>query len=174
MPGTHNSTGLAKQYDKHLANGKLLTQIPSSPIHVFCSTDLAYGVNWMFKKQQSGDYEAGFQDTPAGWTVGSAVAASSCFPPVFKPLHLNLDPKALKGGNDQRPIRDKIVREIAFSDGGVYDNLGLEPIWKDLRSCWLPMAEPCSGSAARLGLLGEIGRYIEIPEIRRSPSENAG
>src|SRR6266478_4001766 len=78
IPGTHNSSGLAKQYDEHLTPVKLLKDIPGAPIHVFCTTDLAYGVNWMFKKQQCGDYQAGFQDTPIDWLVSTAVAASSC------------------------------------------------------------------------------------------------
>src|ERR1041385_329658 len=43
VPGTHNSSGLAKEYDQHLTNGKLLKEIPAKPIHIFCSTDLAYG-----------------------------------------------------------------------------------------------------------------------------------
>ena len=98
IPGTHNSSGLANQYDKHLTSGKLLKDIPSAPIHVFCSTDLAYGVNWMFKRQQCGDYQAGFQNTPVDWLVGTVVAASLCFPPVFKPLHLDLDPAKFSGG----------------------------------------------------------------------------
>src|SRR5580704_1751114 len=55
IPGTHNSSSLGKQYDQHLTNGKLLKDIPAAPVHTFCSTDLAYGVNWMFKKQQCGD-----------------------------------------------------------------------------------------------------------------------
>jgi len=122
------------------------------------------GVNWMFKKQQSGDYEAGFQDTPADWIVGVAVAASSCFPPVFKPLQLNLDPKLLKGGKDQRPIRDKIVREITFSDGGVYDNLGLEPIWKDHEVVLASDGGALFRIGGDIGFAWEIGRYIGIPE----------
>jgi len=132
IPGTHNSSGLAKQYDQHLTFGKLLGNIPAAPRHIFCSTDLAYGVNWMFKKVQCGDYQVGFQDTPADWFVSTAVAASSCFPPVFKPLNLNLNPTKLTGGKiPASPQRDKCIREVTFSDGGVYDNLGLEPIWKD-------------------------------------------
>src|ERR1700704_1173584 len=51
IPGTHKSSGLAKQYDQHLTGNKLLKDIPAAPVHVFCSTNLAYGVNWMFKKQ---------------------------------------------------------------------------------------------------------------------------
>jgi NTE family protein len=165
IPGTHNSSSLGKQYDQHLSNGKLLKDIPATPIHIFCSTDLAYGVNWMFKKQQCGDWQAGFQNTPADWSVGTAVAASSCFPPVFKPLHLNLDPGKMVGGNvPPGPQRDKCIREITFSDGGVYDNLGLEPIWKDheiVLSSDGGALFPIDGDT---GFVWEIGRFISIPE----------
>jgi NTE family protein len=34
IPGTHNSSGLAKQYDKHLTSGKLLKDIFGTPIHI--------------------------------------------------------------------------------------------------------------------------------------------
>src|SRR5437763_378399 len=68
IPGIHNSSGLVKQYDQHLTNGKLLKDIPAAPVHIFCSTDLAYGVNWMFKKQECGDWRVGFQNTPADWS----------------------------------------------------------------------------------------------------------
>lgn len=61
IPGTHNSSGLAKQYDQNLTSGKLLKDIPATPVHIFCSTDLAYGVNWMFKKQQCATIRQGFK-----------------------------------------------------------------------------------------------------------------
>ncbi len=165
IPGTHNSQGLAKEYDKSLTNGKALIGIPTTPLHVFCATDLAYGVNWMFKQAECGDYQVGFQPTPADWKLGTAVAASSCFPPVFKPMNLNLDPAKLQGGKvPPGPLRDKCVREITFSDGGVYDNLGLEPIWKD-HDCVLASDGgalfPVGGDT---GFPWEIGRYISIPE----------
>jgi NTE family protein len=146
IPGTHNSTGLAKQYDQHLTNGKLLKDIPPAPIHIFCSTDLAYGVNWMFKKQECGDWRVGFQNTPADWSVATAVAASSCFPPVFKPLRLKL------GG------------EFTLSDGGVYDNLGLEPVWKDHEIVLSSDGGALFHVGADTGFAWEIGRFISIPE----------
>jgi len=165
IPGTHNSSGLAKEYDKHLTNGKLLQDIPTTPIHIFCSTDLAYGISWMFKKLQCGDYQAGFQSTPSEWTVGTAVAASSCFPPVFKPLNLNLDPAKLTGGKiPASPQRDKCIREITFSDGGVYDNLGLEPIWKDHEIVLASDGGALFSLGGDTGFAWEIGRYIGIPE----------
>jgi NTE family protein len=165
VPGTHNSSGLAKQYDQHLTSGKLLQDIFATPVHIFCATDLAYGVNWMFKRKQCGDWQAGFQDTPADWPVGTAVAASSCFPPVFKPLNLNLDPTKLTGGNvPPSPQRDKCIREITFSDGGVYDNLGLEPIWKDHEIVLSSDGGALFPLGGDNGFAWEIGRFISIPE----------
>ena len=165
VPGTHNSSGLAKQYDQHLTFGKLLTNVPATPLHIFCSTDLAYGVNWMFKKLQCGDYQAGFQDTPADWLVSTAVAASSCFPPVFRPLNLNLDPaKLISGKVPASPQRDKCIREITLSDGGVYDNLGIEPIWKDHEIVLSSDGGALFPVGGDNGFAWEIGRFISIPE----------
>ena len=59
-----------------------------------------------------------------------AVAASSAFPPVLSPLTIELDPAAFEpnSGNDlQRP---PFTSEVVLADGGVYDNLGLETVWK--------------------------------------------
>jgi NTE family protein len=146
IPGVHNSVGLAKQYDEHLTAKKLLKDIPAAPVHTFCSTDLDNGVNWMFKKRQCGDYRAGFVDTPADWSVATAVAASSCFPPVFKPLKLN------------------IGRYVSLSDGGVYDNLGLEPIWKDHEIVLSSDGGALFPIGGDTGFLWEISRFISIPE----------
>ncbi len=165
ISGTHNSMGLAKQYDQHLTNGKSLKDIPASPTHIFCSTDLAYGVNWMFKQKQCGDWQAGFQDTPADWKLSTAVAASSCFPPVFKPMALGLDPAKLTGGKiPLSPNRDKCIRDITFSDGGVYDNLGLEPIWKDHEIVLSSDGGALFPLGGDTGFIWEISRFISIPE----------
>jgi NTE family protein len=65
VPDMDNSAQLAHQYNEHLTNGELLSQIRDPPSHVFCSTDLSYGVNWLFKKLECGDYQVGFQSTPS-------------------------------------------------------------------------------------------------------------
>lgn len=165
IPGTHNSSGLAKQYNEHLTNERLLRDIPATPVYIFCSTDLSFGVNWMFKKNQSGDWQAGFQDTPADWSVATAVAASSCFPPIFQPLQLKLDPSLLKGGSAPPGVeRDKYIHEITFSDGGVYDNLGLEPIWKNHEIVLSSDGGALFPIGGDTGFISEISRYISIPE----------
>ena len=165
VPGTHNSEGLAGQYDRNLTGGKSLADIPESPAHVFCSTDLAYGVNWIFRKKQCGDYRAGYQAPEPRWTVGTAVAASSCFPPVFKPMRLGLDPRRLTGGDiSPGPERDKCVRGLTLSDGGVYDNLGLEPIWKNHETVLASDGGALFSVGADTGPVWQVGRYLAIPE----------
>jgi len=165
VPGTHNSLGLAKQYDEHLTSGKLLKDIPSTPTHVFCATDLSCGVDWVFKKQQCGDYQVGFLDTPADWRLSTAVAASSCFPPIFKPLNLDLDPPKLTPGRIPAGAeRDKCIRDLTLSDGGVYDNLGLEPIWKDHEIVLCSDGGALFHVGGDTGFVWEIDRFISIPE----------
>ncbi len=122
---------LAATYRKRVA-GRLLTELPERPRFIFCATDLPFAVNWVFERTRVGDYQAGYASPPKEWQVASAVAASSCFPPVFSPLPVGLRPDQLLGGKaPPGRERDEIVRSIRLSDGGVYDNLGLEPVWKD-------------------------------------------
>jgi NTE family protein len=59
-----------------------VTELPAQPRFVFCATDLAFGVNWVFERSRVGDYQAGYVSPPLDWPLARAVAASSCFPPV--------------------------------------------------------------------------------------------
>jgi NTE family protein len=77
VPGLDNSLQLAHQYEEHLTQGKLLKDIPDTPVHLFYCTDLAYGVNWTFAKKGCGDYQAGYMPLPDDCKVSTAVAASS-------------------------------------------------------------------------------------------------
>ena len=165
IPGLDNSLQLAHQYEEHLTKGRLLKDIPDTPTHVFCCTDLAYGVNWTFAKVECGDYQAGYMPPPDNWKVSIAVAASSCFPPVFKPISLSLDPTKLKDGKATAgPVRDQCIRGMTFSDGGVYDNLGLEPIWKNHEVVLSSDGGALFPVGSDIGFPWEIGRFISIPE----------
>jgi NTE family protein len=93
---------------------------------------MQFGVNWVFERDRIGDYRVGYDTPPTDFSLATAVAASSCFPPVFNPLHLKLDPVRFTGGDfPQGDRRNALVRDIRLTDGGDYDNLGLEPVWKD-------------------------------------------
>ncbi|HEV8119475.1 MAG TPA: patatin-like phospholipase family protein [Candidatus Polarisedimenticolia bacterium] len=107
-----------------------LCDLPESPRIVLCSTDLTYGVNWEFSRHGAQDYRVGRLPEAAEWPLARAVAASACFPPIFGPMRVGALPSAYRGGR-AGPDRDPLLRGIQLSDGGVYDNMGLEPVWKD-------------------------------------------
>jgi len=62
--------------------------------------------------------------------LATAVAASSAFPPFLSPVRLRIPVGSFDtttdGGLQHRPYDSNIV----LTDGGVYDNLGLETAWK--------------------------------------------
>lgn len=126
--------GLIESYEEHLTSMRL-NELPPHPRFVFCSTDMSYGVNWIFERDVMGDYQAGYlSPIPDQWKLAQAVAASSCFPPVFNPFAPKLDPNELRGGKvAPGEERDACVRNLRLTDGGNYDNMGLEPVWKDHR-----------------------------------------
>jgi NTE family protein len=59
-----------------------------------------------------------------------AVAASSAFPPVLSPYALKLDPASFTPGSGEDLQKPPFTSKAVLTDGGVYDNLGLETIWK--------------------------------------------
>lgn len=120
---------LADTYSREIS-ARTLQALPEHPDFVYCATDLPFAVNWVFERERMGDYQAGYVTPPPDYPLARAVAASSCFPPIFSPLKPRLTPADLKGGSDRSPLRDEIVRSLSLTDGGVYDNMGLEPVWK--------------------------------------------
>ena len=75
------------------------------------------------------DYRVGEVKNPT-ISLARAVAASSAFPPVLSPLVLRLYPFMFtpKSGLDLQ--RQPFTSRVVLTDGGVYDNLGLETAWK--------------------------------------------
>jgi NTE family protein len=107
-----------------------LRDLPVTPAFTLCATDLTFGVNWVFTREDAGDYQAGYLNAAAAWPLARAVAASACFPPLFGPLSIRQKPASYQRGKYPRWNSDKLRRRIQLSDGGVYDNMGLEPVWK--------------------------------------------
>jgi len=120
---------------EELTRGMTLPELPDKPRFIFCATDMTFTKSWVCEKERVGDYIAGYAPTSEyPWPVAKAVAASACFPPVFTPMPTDIPAEAYKKGrrgcnepDDFDGLRDK----IRLTDGGVYDNLGLEPVWKD-------------------------------------------
>ena len=82
---------LEAYYQKHLTD-LVLPDLPDRPTFVFCATDMVFGVSWVFERRRVGSYKAGYLVPAPAWPLARAVAASSCFPPVFSPLPIELGP----------------------------------------------------------------------------------
>jgi NTE family protein len=152
---------LSTAYQQHLTAMRL-PELPARPKFVFCATDMSYGVNWEFSRERVGDYQAGYVRPAPDWPVARAVAASSCFPPVFNPMRLGLDPARLASGSHRGPARDEAVRAIGLTDGGVYDNLALEPAWKSHGCVLVSDGGGTFDALPDSGLLWRLQRYTAI------------
>ena len=120
---------LERRYRRRISDLKL-GALPEHPRFVFCATDLTFGVNWEFDRDRAGDYQAGYLDEAREWPLARAMAASSCFPPIFGPVPVRAV-SGYKKGRYRGAERERLKKRILLTDGGVYDNLGLEPAWKD-------------------------------------------
>ena len=120
---------VAGRYDQELFRGATLQSLPDHPRFVFNSTNLQSGVLWRFSKPYMWDYRVGKVPAPKE-KLATAVAASSAFPPFLSPLKLDLSPSDYEPGSGTDLEQPAYQRRPVLSDGGVYDNLGLETAWK--------------------------------------------
>jgi NTE family protein len=123
----------ARHFQHQLAKNlsqRRIGELPEQPAFVFCATDLTFGVNWESSRARVGSFQAGYLKRGSEWPLARAVAASACFPPVFGPLPVGQPADAFSGGDAPKSERDRLSPRLALSDGGVYDNMGLEPVWK--------------------------------------------
>jgi predicted acylesterase/phospholipase RssA len=132
LPG-RISDRVAQAYDTHLFKGATLQDLPNTPRFVINATNVQSGALWRFMKPYMRDYRVGEVKNPT-IPLAQAVAASSAFPPVLSPFEIRLDADAFtpKSGLDLQ--RKPYTTKVFLTDGGVYDNLGLETSWKRFKT----------------------------------------
>jgi NTE family protein len=124
---------VAAAYDKVLFKQTRLQQIPAAPLFVYDSSNLQTGALWRFTRDYMGDYKVGYIEKP-DLPLSVAVGASSAFPPFLSPVVLK-SPGTFHPAEPPPALRDPRYRSrVVLSDGGIYDNLGLEPIIKRART----------------------------------------
>lgn len=112
-------------YAKHLFGDRTLQDFPDHPRFVINATNVETGTLWRFMKPYMGDYKVGRVMNP-GTSLADAVTASSAFPPVLSPYVLDINPddfSVIEPG-----IPKAMLSDITLTDGGVYDNMGLEAV----------------------------------------------
>lgn len=138
-----------------------LIDLPEKPYFVFCSTDLTFGVNWIFTREKVGDYRVGYADA-GDWPLAAAVTASSCFPPIFGPMVLSLVADEFKGGSYEKDDRAAMLSRINLTDGGVYDNLGLEPVDRGYQTLIASDGGSPFGFVGKGNALSRLMRYTTV------------
>jgi predicted acylesterase/phospholipase RssA len=128
LPGSI-SDRIASAYDEHLFDGATLQDMPDEPRFVINATNVQSGVLWRFMKPYMRDYRVGEVKNPTV-PLAKAVAASSAFPPVLSPCVLRLKESDFTPGSGTDLQRRPFTTRVFLTDGGVYDNLGLETVWK--------------------------------------------
>lgn len=128
LPGSVGDK-VAAAYDRYLFKGGSLKDLPDRPRFVINATNVQSGALWRFSKPYMGDYRVGRIADP-DFPLARAVAASSAFPPVLSPLTIELHPSDFMPASGQDLQRPPFTSEVVLADGGVYDNMGLETVWK--------------------------------------------
>jgi len=128
LPG-RASDRVAEAYDDHLFKGATLQDLPDLPQFVINATNVQSGVLWRFRKPYMRDYRVGEVKAPRV-PLAQAVAASSAFPPLLSPFEMRLDANTFTPNSGYDLQRKPYTTRVLLTDGGVYDNLGLETAWK--------------------------------------------
>lgn len=129
LPGHSAGNVLADTYDKKIFGGMKIKDIPAAPKFVFNATNLQTGGLFRFTRDKLWDWR-GVESTTRTIRLAQAVAASSAFPPVLAPVRLSLKGEEVKLPAGARFTDPGLLEEPILVDGGVYDNIGLETLWK--------------------------------------------
>ena len=151
------SQAVEDQYGKALFQTITLDRLPESPRFVFNATNLRTGRSFRFSKPYMGDYRIGPIRNP-NVSLAKVVAASSAFPPFLSPLIIdNPGPFEAVPGADLNG-NPHYTQRLYLSDGGVYDNLGLETVWNRCSTVLV------SDAGAPFG----IGETVETDWVKQS------
>ncbi len=111
----------------------LVNELPDEPRWVINATAYESGKNWRFMRKRMGDYRLNQTPEPA-FPLASAMAASAAFPILIGPLVLRTKDFAwsrFTGESRHATLPTETeVSSVHLWDGGVYDNLGVEALFK--------------------------------------------
>jgi len=163
LPGCSAADSLVRAYDRYLFHGACLQDIADKPRFTFMATNLQTGSGWRFAKGYAADHRVGLIENPT-IPLARVVAASSGFPPMLSPVRIDLT------GLDVKPLRGAdlhckpFTEEAVLTDGGVYDNLGLERVWKRCRTVFVSNAGKAVSEVGRPSgrWIGQMFRTLAI------------
>lgn len=117
------TTILRRVFDEDVFDGQCLRDLPEdAPLLIVNAADLRTGSAFYFSQESSGSWRLG-ELADRDVSLAHAVTASAAYPLLLPALD-EIMPFNKKDGTR----RDE---RVSLTDGGVYDNLGLAPLWPD-------------------------------------------
>lgn len=129
MPEMKVSDAIATAYRRNLFGDATLQDFPDRPRFVINATNVQSGALWRFMKPYMADWRVGTVMAPR-LPLAVAVAASSASPPFLSPVGLTFRHADYKKKSGKDLQKQPFTTRVVLTDGGVYDNLGLETAWK--------------------------------------------
>ena len=109
-----------------------LEHLPQHPVWTINGTAAENGRRFRFKGTKIGDYKTGYADAK-NYKLSVALAVSAAFPGGIGPVPLKTNKyqwrKRIHWDANQDQIVTPEIKKIHLYDGGVYDNLGIEPLF---------------------------------------------
>jgi len=110
-----------------------LNDLPSNPIWSINGTTAETGRRFRFKLDKCGDYELGYADAKY-FSIAQAMAVSAAFPIGIGPLAIETadftwKKKPWNASDDDLEEVILDFEKLHIYDGGIYDNLGIEPLF---------------------------------------------
>ncbi len=126
---------MARSYAVRLFGKSTLQDFPApgeGPLIIIFATSLQTGEAVCLSREQLYVPKIGWIGHP-NTRLSYAVAGSSAFPPLLSPVSIKVNPSAWR---PLSPLSDlfkfsSYKSKLVLTDGGVYDNLGLQEIWED-------------------------------------------
>lgn len=152
---SHRARVLADHLERRWGIHGSLGELPATPVWWINATCLRTGKNWRFARGEMGDWQFGLHYAPKA-RIADAAAASAAVPYVIGALKLDLPPEGWFEVDPatRRPTRRRerpTAGRVRLWDGGAYENLGLEALYKPgqpLRHCDFLICSDASGVLA--------------------------
>ncbi len=129
----HRAQVLAELLAERWGVDGAIRDLPDRPVWWINATCFETGKNWRFGKREMGDWQFGRHYNPP-YRLAEAAAASAAVPYAIGALHLELpaDGWYRTDPATRRPLEKRSPPKLSVHlwDGGAYENLGLESLYK--------------------------------------------
>lgn len=106
-----------------------MAEIAEEPLWSINGTTIETGKRWRFKGDKMGDYVLGYVND-LKLSLADAMATSASFPGGITPFRIKTRNYTWYNYDQQKEKRPPF-KNIHIADGGIYDNLGVEPLYDE-------------------------------------------